>query len=66
MLLENPQDALFLQGPKPESEIDVPAAHVTKHHNYGSSGIRLIALFSPSLGTFKAKDVHFFSLLKAG
>ncbi|XP_037486472.1 histone-lysine N-methyltransferase SUVR4-like isoform X1 [Triticum dicoccoides] len=35
---ENPQDALFLQEPKPEPEIDVPAAPVANDLNTGSSG----------------------------
>ncbi|KAM3388413.1 hypothetical protein ACQJBY_010902 [Aegilops geniculata] len=34
---ENPQDALFLQEPKPEPEIDVPAAPVANDLNTGSS-----------------------------
>ena len=38
---ENPQDALFLQEPKPEPEIDVPAAPVANDLNTGSSGIPL-------------------------
>lgn len=37
---ENTQDALFLQEPKPEPEIDVPAAPLTNGLNIGSSESR--------------------------
>ncbi|KAM3368822.1 hypothetical protein ACQJBY_017003 [Aegilops geniculata] len=39
---ENPQDALFLQEPKPEPEIDVPAAPVANDLNTGSSESRAV------------------------
>ena len=38
---ENPQDALFLQEPKPEPELDVPSAPVANDLNIGSLGIPL-------------------------
>jgi hypothetical protein len=40
LLLANPQDAFFLEGPKPEPEIDVSAAPVANHLNIGSSESR--------------------------
>uniref|UniRef100_A0ACD5Y1H5 Uncharacterized protein n=1 Tax=Avena sativa TaxID=4498 RepID=A0ACD5Y1H5_AVESA len=40
LLLESPQDVLLLEEPKPESEINVPAASANKHHKIGESGAK--------------------------